>query len=173
MDHHSAARPQFRFWHDVLEIELTVSEFVKANRTASFDLYKESLEHRLPWIFVLDHINYSRNLPVHLRDMCALEKLHPSVLKAFKDGKFVGQKTQRPFSCIALDQMHEQLIGSLKGDGGIIGITENPEALRRFMIAGLELSCIVDEFEQSINCTTDLKHYKQYPKFQYKFKEDV
>ena len=47
-------------------------------------------------------------------------------------------------SCIALDQMHEQLIGSLKGDGGIIGLTENPEALRRFMIAGPELTCIID-----------------------------
>ncbi len=48
VDHHSAARPQFRFWYDVLEIELTVSEFIKANRTGSFDLYKESLEHLLP-----------------------------------------------------------------------------------------------------------------------------
>ena len=89
-DYHSAARPQFRFWHDVLEIELTVSVFVKANRRGSFDLYKESLELLLPWIFVLDHINYSRNLPVYLRDMCAPGKLHPSVLIAFRDGKFVG-----------------------------------------------------------------------------------
>ena len=48
VDHHSAARSQFRFWHDVLEIELTVSEFVKANRTGSFDLYIESLIHLLP-----------------------------------------------------------------------------------------------------------------------------
>ena len=69
--------------------------------------------------------------------------------------------------------MHEQLIGSLKGDGGIIGSTENPEALRRIMIAGPELTCIIDSFKQSINCTTDLKHHEQYPKFQSKFKEDV
>ena len=166
VDHHSATKPQFRFWYDVLERELTVLEFVKANRTGSFELYKESLEHLLPWTFVLDHINYSRNLPVHLRDMCALEKLHPSVLKVFRDGKFVGQKTQRPFLCIALDQMHEQLIGSLKSDGVIIGITQNPEALHRFMTAGPELTRIVDEFEQSINCTADLKHHEQYSKFQ-------
>ena len=44
--------------------------------------------------------------------------------------------------------MHEQLIGSLKGDGGIIGLTENPEALRRIMIAGPELTCIIDSFKQ-------------------------
>ena len=62
--------------------------------------------------------------------------------------------------------MHEQLIGSLKGDGGIIGITENPEALRRFMTAGPELTRIVDEFEQLINCTADLKNHEQYSKFQ-------
>ena len=173
VDHNCAERPQFRFWHDALEIELTVSEFVKANRTASFELYKESLEQLMPWIFILDHINYSRDLPVHLRDMCALEKTHPSVLKHFIDGKFVGQKSQRSFSSIALDQMHEQLIGSIKGDGGIIGITENPEALRRFMISGPELARIVEEFEQSTFHTTDSKHHEQYPKFQSKFKEDV
>ena len=54
--------------------------------------------------------------------------------------------------------MHEQLIDSLKNDGGgIIGIIENPVVLHRFMTAGPELICIVDEIEQSINCTTDLK----------------
>ena len=47
VDHYSAAIPQLGFWHDVLEIELTVSEFIKANCRGSFDLYKESLEHLL------------------------------------------------------------------------------------------------------------------------------
>ena len=69
--------------------------------------------------------------------------------------------------------MHEQLIGSINGDGGIMGITENPEALRRFMISGPELARIVEEFEQSTFQTTDSKHHEQYPKFQSKFKEDV
>ena len=66
----------------------------------------------------------------------------------------------------SLEQMHEQLIGSLKSDGVIIGITQNPEALHRFMTAGPELTRIVDEFEQSNNCTADLKQHEQYSKFQ-------
>ena len=87
--------------------------------------------------------------------MCAPGKLHPSVLKAFRDRKFVGQKTKIPFSWIVLDQMHEQLIGSLKCDGGIIVYQQK---IQRHSI------------ESSINCTTDLKHHEQYPKFQSKFK---
>ena len=125
-----------------LELQLTVLQFVKSIRTASFDLYLETLEHLIPWVYALDHIHYARNLPIHLRDMCALQGMHPTVHQEFMNGKFVGQKTGRAFSSLALDQIHEQLIGSLKGDGGIIGLTEDPVALERFMITGPEISSL-------------------------------
>ncbi|GFN92408.1 hypothetical protein PoB_001891400 [Plakobranchus ocellatus] len=114
-----------------MEFELTELHFVKANRTACFDLHLETLEQLLPWIFALDHTNYARDLPIHLRDMYSLKYMHPAVHKEFTEGRFVGQKTHRNFSCLALDQMHEQLICTIKGDGGIIDRKEDPEALRR------------------------------------------
>ena len=36
---------------------------------------------------------------------------------------------------MAHDQVHEQLNAMVKGDGGVIGITENDHALRRWMVA--------------------------------------
>ena len=42
-------------------------------------------------------------------------------------GNFVIQKTARKFSGVAHDQVHEQLNAVVKGDGGIVGITENDD----------------------------------------------
>ncbi len=76
-------------------------------------------------------------------------------------------------SSIALDQVHEQLIGELKGNGaGVIGLTENPSELRRHLIVGPELSRLTHEFEQPAQ-STDERHHEQYVKFQRDFKTDV
>ena len=61
--------------------------------------------------------------------MCELPVKHPNVVHQFSSGSFVVHKTKRPFSAIALD--FEQEIASIKGDGGAVGLTENPAALRR------------------------------------------
>ena len=47
-------------------------------------------------------------------------------------------KTRNPFSCIPLDQAHEQNNKLVKDSGGAVGLTENPSAFRRWMIAGPE-----------------------------------
>ena len=70
------------------------------------------------------------------------------VPKEFVAGKFVGQKTSRLFSCIALDQMHEQLNAVLKGDGGITGLTEHAAQLMKHMVIGPEYSRLIQEFEK-------------------------
>ena len=41
------------------------------------------------------------------------------------------QKTRHKFSSLANNQVHEQLNAIVKGDGGIIAITENEAALTR------------------------------------------
>ena len=47
---------------------------------------------------------------------------------------------------MAIDQAHEQSNAVVKGDGGAIGLTEDSAALRRWMIAGPEISRLVGEF---------------------------
>ena len=64
----------------------------------------------------------------------SLKQLHPDVYTEFLKGKFVAEKSKRSFSAIAIDQAHEQNNASIKGDGGAVGLTENPVALRRWMV---------------------------------------
>ncbi len=67
------------------------------------------------------------------------------------------------FSAIAIDQGREQNNASVKGDCGAVGPTENPAALRRWMVSGLEMARVVGEFKASTEKRkeTDIRHHEQ------------
>ena len=77
-----------------------------------------------------------RWIPVHIRDRCGLKELHPNVHAHFLNGHFTINKTGNAFSAMAIDQAHEQNNAAVKGDGGAVGLTENPSALKCWMICG-------------------------------------
>ena len=99
--------------------------------------------------------------------MMTLHERHPDVASQFAQGGFVVHKTKRPFSTIAIDHAHKQHNKIVKGDGGAVGLLQNPRALLRWMVAGPELARAIEEFE--INClnhcsgnidTSNLKHHE-------------
>ena len=120
-----------------------------------------------------DHPMYERILTTHQRDMNTLEELHPGLYVAFKEGHFVGQKSQRRFSKIALDQMNEQLIDVLKNSGslGTDLLTGDPTTLRRQLVVDNKVTQILSQFEEPI--LTNDKHHEQYPRFQLNIKVSI
>ena len=128
----------------------------------AFILYIESLTKIVPWFFALDHTHYSRWVPIHLRDMIALKECHPNVYEEFVKGNFTVKKSKHAFS-IAIDHAHEQNNASVKGDGGAVGLTENPSALRRWMVSGPEMARLNGEFEYSTKKRNDTNchHHEQ------------
>ncbi|MCG8430581.1 MAG: hypothetical protein MJA29_05380, partial [Candidatus Omnitrophica bacterium] len=134
-----ATQPQFLYWYETLESEHSVLEFVREHSTADFKLYLEVLEQLIPWVYALDYYHYARCLPIRIRDMQVLEQLHPTIHEEFMSCRFLGHKSSRNFSKLALDQIHEQLIDRVKGDGGAIDLTENQGQLRKHMVTGPEL----------------------------------
>ena len=106
-----------------MRLEEILLSFVRSLPKGNFELYIGSLKKLAPWIFALDHINYARWLPIHLRDVLLLKHKHPEVCAAFQDGSFVVQPSNKPFSDISMDQAHEINKKVIKGDGGIIGFT--------------------------------------------------
>ena len=106
--------------------------------------------------------------------MRQLEFKHPNIAKEFAEGKFTVRKTLRSFSCIAIDHAHEQNNAFIKGDGGAIGLTDNPSAFRRWIISGPEVSRIITEFEDQTQFTKDdHRHHDQTPSVQNEFVKDV
>ena len=159
-----------------MELELCILVYVRSLREASFPMYLDALTELAPWFHTLDHTNYARWIPVHLKDMAELQTKHPEVAREFNAGKFTVQKTNRVFSAIPIDQAHEQLNACIKGDGGAVGLTDNPKALRRWMIAGPEVARVIEEFQyehQHWGRRADTCHHDQTASVQASFVKDV
>ncbi|KAL0198142.1 hypothetical protein M9458_006682, partial [Cirrhinus mrigala] len=168
--------PQFQFWELVLSMELVIFSLVRSFREANFNLYCQALSALIPFFFANNNVNYARWLPIHLRDMVSLEQTHPQIFNEFQLGKFVVHKTHREFSGIAIDQAHEQANAVVKGDGGAIGVTEDPSALRQWMVSGPEVSQLVNQYElaSEVNeATEDIRHHEQTRQSQKSFTDKV
>ena len=151
---------------------------VRSLREANFELYIDAVSKIVPWFFGLDHTNSARWLPIHLRDMCRLNDVAPDVASQFKQGRFVVNKTSKNFSSIPIDHAHEQNNALVKGEGGAGGLTENPSALRWWMVSGPEMARIINEFENSIatgstQTKQSAKHHKDTRSLQSLFYRDV
>ena len=108
--------------------------------------------------------------------MAQLPKTHPDIYEEFKAGHFTAQKTKRVFSAMPIDQAHEQNNACVKGDGGAVGLTENPSALQRWMIAGPEVARVIGEFDNLAipeNRRVDTHHHDQTASVQISFAKDV
>ena len=170
-----AESPLFKFWFLTLQLQISLCLFVRSLRKGDFKLYISVLTHIIPWFFAMDRINYSRWLPIHLRDMTMLHETHPEIADEFQRGNFVIRKSDRPFSSMPIDQAHEQNNALVKGEGGAVGLTENPSALRRWMVAGPEMARMVSEFEQLSDNPrkSDPRHHEDHHSFQVSFTQDV
>ena len=73
-------------------------------------MFCDAVEQIIPWMFVLDHVHYSRWLPVFLQDLRELPTRQPRVYEEFCKGMFTVQKAGRKFSSIASDQAHDEII---------------------------------------------------------------
>ncbi|KAG7164269.1 hypothetical protein Hamer_G003415, partial [Homarus americanus] len=71
---------------------------------------------------------------------------------------------------------HEQNNTSIKGDGGAVGLTNNPSALRRWMVLGPKVARVIEEFKdehQYWSRQRDTHHHDQIPSVQTSFIKDV
>lgn len=112
---------QFEYWVTVMELEAILLQFIKSVRNADFEEYVKILEQMCPWYLVTNHTHYGRWLPTLVADMKKLPEKHPEVYQQFKQGHFTSRKTNRKFSCIADDQLHEQNNKMVKGSTSLLG----------------------------------------------------
>ena len=106
----------------------------------------DSLNALAPCFFALDRENCDIWIPVHIRDM---ESLPASIHKEFEEhGNWVVLKTTHRLSSIQIDQTHEQNNDLVKRSGSAVGFTENPSAVKKWMIAGPEPARLLNVFDQ-------------------------
>ena len=131
---------QFHYWLTVIELEALLLKLVRSLRESNFGMFVNALDEIAPWMFALDHTNYSRWLPVFIQDMKMLKSKHTHVCNQFQKGHFTFKRTNRPFSCMAEDQAHEQNNKNVKTDEGAVVILDGESALMKWMIGGPEIA---------------------------------
>ena len=88
--------PQFHYWSTAMELELCVLVFVRSLQEANFTMYVDTLAELAPWFHALDHTNYARWKPVHLRDMVELPKKHQIFIGS---SAMATSQCKRPSEC--------------------------------------------------------------------------
>ena len=129
-------------------------------------------------MFALDHVHYARWLPVFIKTLRELDVRHPEIYNEFMNGKFVTQKSNKPFSSLSDDHIYEQCNRNVKEDGGVVGILTNPTSLVRWMVAGPEISRMVKEYEDLVGIValygdTQYSHHEDTKAFEKRFQNDV
>ena len=72
-----------------------------------------------------------------------------------------------------LDHAHEQVNAVVEGEGGAVGLTENPAALSRGIFAGPELARMNEEFKEVTSASESQNHHENKPAIQSAFDKDA
>ena len=94
-------------WKVILNLEIQILIFVWSQREGNFQLHRQVFRKVIRWYLSLEHFHYAWWLNVHIFDLMVLEIVHNDVFEKFHLGHFCFKKTNRVFSMIALDQLHE------------------------------------------------------------------
>ena len=108
--------------------------------------------------------------------MVTLAESYPAVCQEFLNGNFTINKAGHVFSNIAIDQAHKQNNSCVKGDGGAVGLAQNSQALRQWMVLGPEMASLISKFQASMEKPekkSNHKHHEQTQSIQMEFFNQV
>lgn len=103
-----------------------------------------------------------------------LESLPSSIQEEFEAGHWTISRSNHRYSSIPIDHAHEQANKRVKGVRGVIGITENPEMLERWIAAGPEISRVLEQFtDVNDDGGQELPHHEEGSTSQHRFRRHV
>ena len=139
----------FAFWDNYIKIVSLLLSFIKVERTSNWELHFNSTKAMATYFFAMDRTNYSRWLPVYLVDMQTLDSVDPSVKHEFLNGNHAVNRSQNSFGQVWTDMALEQSVNlDSKSKGGIVGITQKPEALERWFLTCHERAAITPAIKE-------------------------
>ena len=114
----------------------TLLYFISCTRKSDSQGHLNTLEKIASWLLAFDRVNYSRYVPVYLREMHEFEKTQPFALKHLRAGEFaIKQQDRYKFFATAADQVLEQTNRDSKSAGGIVGTTTRPNAVAKSILS--------------------------------------
>ena len=112
---------------------LLMVQFIRADREGEWALHLHAYKEMIPYFFAANHTNYARYGLYYQRCM---EKLPPDILKHFLKGEHVMRHQDGIWNGIWVDMLIETTFMRYgKGPGGLIGVTLNPETVKKWALS--------------------------------------
>ena len=138
-------QPLFRVVKQYMKMVLEMLQFIRAVRTADWELHLMALETFTKYFFAHDKVNYARMIPLYLAEMKSLKETDLEIYNEFMEGNWVVNKNPDvPFCALGADHALEHINRSMKVTGGLVGITLNPSARTKFFLIAPELARLAE-----------------------------
>ena len=152
--------PLSKFSMTYVKMVLLLLNYTRPVRTGDWALHLKTLEEFGPFFFALNRSSYARFVPVYVAMMQDLRLKNPRAW-TYLEKHWVVRKSLVSFTSLGCDHALEQVNRALKGDGGLVGITNNPSTRTKFFLIQDELLAIkAKSFGRS---ATASKHHKDSP----------
>ena len=157
----SGLKNQGLFMLNLLEMFEGILLFIRASRQGLWKLHLASLNNFTKHFFAFDQLNYARLSPYYLVTRMELEDVDPTSWKYLEEN-YTVVKNDIPFVGIGSGHALEQENKTLKISGGVIGITQNQNALNRFCLASSVMNGLSTEFcnRNGISSSKRKHHYQ-------------
>ena len=134
-----------KFLNNYLTQVETLLASISAVHNRDFESSLTLLDKKVKYYAATDLPNYFRVIPVHLAEMNELKTADPASWERLKKD-FVVTKSTEAFCNLFVDQALEQEIKELKRHGHLPGLTQDEEAMNRFITIAPHLANYVYKF---------------------------
>ena len=172
-EHGRATSPTFQLWDDFLfKVLQPVKIFISSTRIGAWDVQQSTVTHLLPLLFITNRSNYAKYMPVVMLQM---RRLPVTVRDSFRDGHFVSKLSEGKFNAVWMDYTIEATENkTLKGSGGIIGLTLRGPALLRWFLSRPVTAQYSEQVRQNVGgCGDKDPSYHMGPKHANRWDADV
>ena len=145
-----------------MKMVLEMLQFIRAVRTANWELHLMTLETFTKYFFARDKVTYARMIPLYLAEMKSLKETDLEIYNEFMEGNWVVNKNPDvPFCALGADHALEHINRSMKVTGGLVGNTLNPSARTKFFLIAPELARLAEEAQEmaGLSSKTPKRHH--------------
>jgi len=141
----------FAFWLEYCEMVNLLLDFLAAERNADWLLHLETFKAMLKYDHAFDHYKYFNWGTIYIIDMLRLPTEHPELYQMFLQGCHIVSRSNHEdkFNCVSTDMALEQSMNrDSKTKGGIIGISNNDEAVEKWTLTSHLRADVKKQFKQ-------------------------
>lgn len=164
-----ASNETFAFWLEHCNMSDILLNSLAAERDSNWDLHLETFKEMLTYDRAYDHYKYFTWGTIYLSDMLRLPTEHPDLYEKFQIGCHTVSRNKKvsEFNCVSTDMALEQGMNrDSKTKGGIIGISDNADAVEKLTLSSHIRAAIHSNFKEiccvkSYNSKSSLKKREQ------------